>query len=387
MHRIVIALVLATFLTFPAIKFQFFVGGWGIVGYWLLATALLLVLPWCESRFQKLVPSKYDAYLVSGFLVVLLVIFQSAYPYLNQYQGGSDRDEALDIATTELASGRYPYYAKAQVSWLPVDVAEERATPISPLPGELFFAVPFLVVFGSAVYQTFFWLLLFYAFVRKYSREHSLVFWFMLFLTPITWHEVLTGGDYLANALWVTILSLLSLSAIQRHSSSRLKWLYLILFGIGLSSRANVLLVLPAFFAVLTYSEKWLKALGYFLVPVGTCLLVTVPFYLYDPLHFSPLHTYNKLASLDAVMPHLGVITIIASLIFSASLFLWKKRDTRTFMMVAALAMFIPVVVTCLVQAYVQQSLNVGEYSWYALMSLPYALLWLFPQLYQPSKD
>lgn len=357
-----------------------------MVGYWLLTTALLLILPWCESRFKKLVPSKYDTYLVSGFLVVLLVIFHSAYPYLNQYQGGSDRDEALDIATTELASGRYPYYAKAQVSWLPLDEAEERATPISPLPGELFFALPFLVVFGSAVYQTFFWLLLFYVFVRKYSRRHSLVVWFVVFLTPITWHEVLTGGDYLANALWVTMLSLVSLSAIQRHSSGWLKWLYLILLGIGLSSRANVLLVLPAYFAVLTYFEQWWKALGYFLVPIGTCILVTVPFYLYDPLHFSPLHTYNKLASLDAVMPHLGVITIISSLLFSASLFFLRKRDLRAFMMVAAIAMLIPVLMTCLVQAYVQQSFNVGEFSWYALMSLPYAVLWLFPQLYQSQE-
>ena len=259
--------------------------------YWLLLVVLLLLLPWGESRFRKLVPSQYDAYLVSGFVVVLLVIFHSAYPYLNQYQGGSDRDEALDIATTELVSGRYPYYVKAQVSWLPLEEAERRATPISPLPGELFLAAPFLLVFGSAVYQTFFWLLVFYFFVRKHLQRHSLVVWFVVFLTPITWHEVLTGGDYLANALWVTMLSLLSLSAIQRHSSGGLKWFYLILFGIGLSSRANVLLVLPAYFAVLTYFEKWWRALGYFLVPIGTCLLVTVPFYLYDPLHFSPLHT------------------------------------------------------------------------------------------------
>ena len=60
--------------------------------------------------------------------LLLLALFVVVYPRVNTTTPGrgSDRDEALNLAATELLDGRYAYYP-----------ATYLGNPISPLPGAI----------------------------------------------------------------------------------------------------------------------------------------------------------------------------------------------------------------------------------------------------------
>ena len=60
--------------------------------------------------------------------------------------GGSDSDDALNLATRALLHGEYPYRIRTYLG-----------SPATYLPGSLLLAVPF-VLLGNAAYQDLFWL-------------------------------------------------------------------------------------------------------------------------------------------------------------------------------------------------------------------------------------
>jgi hypothetical protein len=66
-----------------------------------------------------------------------------------RFGGGSDSDDALVTGVYELAAGRYPYYVKTYLG-----------NPISPLPGALILAAPFVAV-GCVALAHVFWLFVF----------------------------------------------------------------------------------------------------------------------------------------------------------------------------------------------------------------------------------
>jgi hypothetical protein len=78
--------------------------------------------------------------------------------------------------------------------------------------------------------------------------------------------------------------------------------------GIALSSRANFSLLLPLVYSALIREVGWKRASLFILVPCVTAALLTIPFYLHDPVGFSPLHTSRKLAQYDSILPHAGLL-------------------------------------------------------------------------------
>ena len=150
---------------------------------------------------------------VVGTLLALTLIFFVGYPLLETYAAGragvgSDRDEALAAAVRALMSGASPY-----------DVELSTGNPVSPLPGELLLAAPF-VLSGFSGLQNIAWLGFYYCALRfelESAKAAALALWGTVLLAPGVVHEIVTAGDLLATSLYAAVgLSVLVLVAKRR---------------------------------------------------------------------------------------------------------------------------------------------------------------------------
>jgi hypothetical protein len=283
---------------------QKYLGTAGVVSYIVVASLTLLLFVRYRFVITKLastVTERQVVILTAVTFAVILIAFVVGYPIANSgiVGGGSDCDEALNTATTELLQGHYPYYPRTYLG-----------NPISPLPGALLLAIPF-VLLGNSAYQNLFWLLAYFIAIRfllKDSGAALLLLWVIFALSPIVLYEFVTGSDYIANSLYVLLFVLWTIGSISRpHHSSWRKTLPAILLGISLSSRANFVLLLPLVFFALVQNAGYKSAIQYTALTCITFVAVTIPFYLYDPQGFSPLHTSGKLGQFESILPFAGI--------------------------------------------------------------------------------
>lgn len=320
---------LAVLLCFPSLGLvQKFFGNTGVVCY-LVGSGLTL---WALHH-RALAPAtnheKWLRWMTALGFVALVVGFAWLYPLANSgaWGRGSDNDEALNIATRELLAGRFPYYPRTYLG-----------NPISPLPGSLLLAVPF-VLLGNSAYQSFFWLALLVFVMARLSGSRAWALFPGLLLLPFVPYSIIVGMDYVANAIFVLIFVL---GLLMSSKGSRFHWAWAVLLGVGLASRANFLLILPLVFSALasrTSARTAAKALSLTLL---VFLVVTVPFYWHDPAHFSPWHTANKLGRYNFILPHAdALITVL-----SASLALWfawrGETSLRAFARYCAIVLAVP---------------------------------------------
>jgi hypothetical protein len=314
------ALGLGVALTVPSLGVvQRYAGNWGSVIYLAAATAGLLLLlryrvavtKWAAQRSPRQV-----VWLTALTFAVIVAAFVVVYPLANLHRpdAGSDGDDALNIAVTELIHVRYPYYPPTYLG-----------NPISPLPGAVLLALPF-VLLGSCAYQNLFWLFVFFLAMRSYllgSRSVLLLLWVMLALSPALWYALVTGSDYVANALYVLLFSLWLIRAAARSGDRARAMLIAGLLGVGLSSRANFLLLMPLLFVALGRVADWRTAVRLTVIVGLAFAAVTAPFYLVDPGGFTPLHTTDELGRFDVVIPHAGVLIPLLTAALALLLALW----------------------------------------------------------------
>lgn len=289
----------------------------GIIGvgiYMLGGTALLFMLSANRARtlFASKVAEKQANWLAAMTILFIMAVFAIVYPIANTHVlgSGSDRDDALNMATRQLIHLRYPYYQRTYLR-----------NRISPLPGSLFLAIPF-VLLGNSAYQNFFWLFAFYAAVKLYFRDGHLsllLLWGILFLSPVVFHELVTGGDLLANSLYITLVILVCGRFYDRLTERR-RLVFALFSGIAFSSRANFVLVCPLIFSALAQTVGWKSAMKYMVTMVATFVAITMPFWLYDPHGFSPLHTANKLGQFRTGLPFSDIVIPIVSFVLAVVL-------------------------------------------------------------------
>lgn len=313
----------------------------GVVVYATIASLLLLLF--IQNRiYLAQLSLKFTERQVFLMVILtfttLLMIFALVYPIANSgtYGQGSDGDEALNIATTELLHGRYPYYPRTYLGNL-----------ISPLPGELLLASPF-VLLGNGAYQNFFWLLIFFFTMKSYlndSRSALLLLWVIFALSPAVVHGWVIGSDYISNSLYVLLFMMwMVTSTTQQNISILRKLLPAILLGIGLSSRANFVMLLPLLFSLLNQIVGWKLATKYTAVTIIAFMVITLPFYLYDPEGFSPLHTTRKLAQFQTVLPFAGLVIPLANGILALILaLLFQDSNLKTLLRNCMIVLAFPV--------------------------------------------
>lgn len=260
------------------------------------AAALALGLPLIRvtARFVARWPEQTVLLAAAGLVVLAVVAFAVVFPHADVDTGmtGSDRDEDADIGARRLMNLEYPYYAQTYLG-----------NSLTHMPGSLLLAAPF-VLMGTSALQNLFWLPAFFIGVRIFFGDVrvALLALGVLLATPTVLRELLTGGDLIANNIYVLLLALLVLRAGRRGG-----WPLIIaagFLGIALSSRANFLFVVPLLFSALVQSDGPRRALAAVAAAATAFLAVTLPFYLYDVDGFTPARTSDKLGQYSDVLPH-----------------------------------------------------------------------------------
>jgi len=292
--------------------------------------------------------------------IVLIAAFLIAFPYAQAgTRGGSDADDALDEAGRAFLRGDYPYYGRTYLGNI-----------LSPFPGALLLALPFVIA-GTSGLQGPFWLLLFFFFVRRLlgdARLALLIMWAMVALSPAVLQELMVGTDRMANAIYILIPATMLLG---RPSAS-----WAVLLGIALSSRPNFLFLIPLIFAGLVRRAGIKAAVQLTLLVCAATAAVTLPFYLYDPGGFSPLQNVDvKLDEFQSGIPFISVLIPLCG--FGSAIVLALSSDSsawRDFLRNAAIVQAIPVAIVVALEIWggagpFPTSLN------YGLQSLPFAVL------------
>jgi hypothetical protein len=271
-----------------------------LTAYVAIAAVLLwLALVWIAPRLDRMLTPRISLAVLSFMLVLVFGAYVRIHPRIDTQGfrlaghsfGASDNDDAIDLAITEVLEGRYPYRARTFLN-----------NPITPMPGALLLAFPFYLLGDSAV-QNVFWLAVFFGAVAIFYRSAftaAVLAVLALILSPNVVYHVLLGGDYIANAIYVLTFSALLIESARKQETFWRSAAWAALLGMGLSSRLNFVLILPLVFFGLLKSTSPERTGLLCAIVLGTFGAITLPFYLYDPSGFSPLHTVDKLSVFGA---------------------------------------------------------------------------------------
>ncbi len=353
----------------------------GLILFYSVVVGLMLIFArrYLFSNLGMRYSSNTSIIFILFFVFVLIVLFMLIYPVATSgyFGGGSDRDEALNMAVSSLLKGEYPYYQLTYVQGRPHELGLD-GHKITPLPGELIISLLFFLLFGNAAYQLFFWLLITIFLISKLldsAQQSVFIVVAGYLLLPVMLHESLTGGDLLCNSLWILDgVLMLYLSKSQKALVGASVFL-----GFALSSRINFLLITPLITG-LCFQKVGLKKTVLSGVTLATSfLLITLPFYFYDPTNFSPSHTYNKLGIFDELIPHIGLIVPLASGLFSILfMFKFQGHPLMDWLYAMTVILALPILAATLLQSIVRERLDFIEYAWYGLSWLYFALLAFF---------
>jgi len=318
--------ILALLIGFPATGFvQKYAGLPGVAGYLAGVVAVAQAIGCFAPRFVR--PLNKHFRMVSVAVIVgLLAGFVWLHPFEDNKGPGksSDRDEALELAVTRLANGETPYYP----------AGNPQAGPLSVLPGSIALAAPF-VALGNVGYQNVAWLaVLLFALAWRFKNPALALCLLLvpLVVSPAALYEFISGGDLIANGIFVALGFLFALQAwLSADTPAWRRWLACGLLGIALASRPNFLLLAPLFVACVWRARGLRQGLLAGLLTGLTSVALIVPFYFHDPAGFTPLKAKQKLAVADAMVPWASKamigITLLAGLL--AALWLWRKRDAN----------------------------------------------------------
>jgi hypothetical protein len=323
LKKILCFLALLVCLCLPAAALlQEYLGLIGVAVYFAAAAAVLLIVFRFRHALRDWIGKGYPVF-AGLFALGLLAVFAVVYPLetAGKFSKGSDRDETLNLSVQALFAGRYPYYETTPLG-----------NPISVLPGAVFLAAPFAAL-GNSAYQNFFWMILFLAATGAYLKDRTSAFLAVaaaVVLSPAVQYEYISGGDVLANSIYVLIFLFLAVRAFSRPGSS--VWVRLacgIALGVGLASRSNFFLLLPLLFAVLLKNAGWKAAVFGVLTASGAAGAAILPFYLRDPASFYPFTAANKLVLYDELFPRASTMIILAAAGLSVALSVWLGKSPR----------------------------------------------------------
>ena len=273
--------------------------------------------------------------LIGASLAFLSAVFLVVYPIANAgvIGGGSDRDDALNIAVQALLNGHYPYYIRTYLG-----------NPISPLPGGIILAMPFVVILGNSAYQNLVWIMVYLLILRAYYRHLFLagaVFILSFLAFPMALNELIAGGDLLANSIAVLLLVVMADRYFARMPTS-VQIAFAVFSGIVFSWRANFMMIYPLIATIMWRRADLKSVLLYSSTAFFAFLAVTLPFWVYDLSGFTPLHAYSKLGSFDALVPGVGSLIPVFSFLLACVLSL-HVRSSAALLRSCAIIQLLPV--------------------------------------------
>lgn len=314
---------LALFLAFcSAGLVQKFGGTAGLAAYTAAVAAACLVALRCQPLARRLIGGRFRA-ATAACVLALGVSYVMSHPLEDAKGPGrsSDRDEGLELAVTRMLDGQNPYYPQNPV-----------AGPLSLLPGAILLATPFVCA-GSVGLQNVFWLGAFLVACRRRFADPALAFTLTLLplaISPSCLYEFVSGGDLIANGIYVTLALMAAGQACCRPTVSGLPATASLLFlAMALASRANFILLLPIFGAFV-WSQRGLKrAIVACTATLALLAAIVLPFYTVDPAAFTPLMSRDKLSFADKTLPWAGPTLMALTAIAAAAAAIVVLRRQR----------------------------------------------------------
>ncbi|MBI5511181.1 MAG: hypothetical protein HY903_20670 [Deltaproteobacteria bacterium] len=345
-----------------------YLGHLGTLAFVILGSILILAStsPRVDDLFDRL-GDRRAAWLAAATLFAVIAVFAFVYPYANAglVGGGSDLDDELNLAGEALLTGNSPY-----------GLATYLRCPVDLFPGSLLLATPF-VLLGNSAYQSFFWLAVFFFIVAVElgsTRAALKVSWVVLLCCPSLWHQIVTGGDHYANAIFVLAPIVVLDRVPSDRPVGRTAYGAAALLGIAVASRANFGLVLPLVLSMLLKRQGWRRALPLLVVTGAAAVAVTLPFYLADPYGFTPLQQTRTAGLVDRGLPLAQTVMPIVAASLALALSVSSKLHGQALFARIAVVQLFPVV-----WVVIQHSLVTGQLALantgYAAFALPFAAL------------
>lgn len=303
----------------------------GAKGAIAVAAIVLLAFPlafhWLSGR--PALDDKRAARVTQILVLVMIGLFAALFPLVltHIFGGGSDREDALNVALRALLHGRYPYFEKTFLGTRP-----------SPMPGAFLLALPAYLIWRAAL-QNLFWLPVFVFYSRRIfdSREAQMLFAGVLLLScPGSMQDFVTGGDYLINSFYVLIATDLVARTHERNEPSG--WWRAgacLFFSICISSRPNYVMAVPVLTAFIFQRNGLRRAAEFIGLTALFCAAINLPFFLYSPKYFPLLAQDNKFHGIPAVV-HASITIPMAALAVALSSFAVRMNRARVFGMIAA---------------------------------------------------
>ena len=334
----------------------------------------LAVLRWLQSRGTGQIKWSW----LAAFWVVLVALYLILYPISQRHivGVGSDSEDALRRTAIKLLHHRYLYSVRTYLG-----------NAISPLPGAVFLATPFYLM-GRVSFQNLAWLAAFVFFCGIFFRERSTALAFLLVFvlaSASTLDNFIVGDDYVTNAWYVCILVYVFLKTFEQNAWG---WKHIVsgfLLGLALSSRPTFVVIPPLLLAyLLQHSRRTAEAWRSLALPLLVAAAVTLPFYLYNPRHFSPLHIRGKLDFLPPIAGNVLMVGLPLVAVAVACLGFFVRLTMPRLFLIAGIAMGFITLSPALMQAGMTGFSRVG---WglldYSIPAATFVGLWTFSRYEQ----
>lgn len=321
------------------------------------AVAYALFAALCVSQVRHVpLPSGWRGRLLRlATIAAVLLVFALVYPRVNVHVpgAGSDDDDAYEIGARALLAARTPY---ASTTYL--------GNVLHQFAGSFVLALPFVLA-GAGALQNPFWFIAF-AWSLRGGRDveaHDLRYGWLLLLTPVVLHQLVTGTGHLANAVMVC----LGLRWVVR---TKRPWLASAAWGVTLATRANFVLLLPLAVGWTLRRRGWRAGFACAVAVLVVFGLLVVPFYLHAPGQFGPLEASDRLTRADLWWPYTSGVAMVGMVAVSLG-FASRPLGERGLMLACAAVQLVPILCVTGVEFLVAGWVDLS-FATYVVFALPF---------------
>jgi hypothetical protein len=200
----------------------------------------------------------------------------------------------------------------------------------------------------------------------------------------VTLQQFVVGSDYMVNLWYVSAAVFLFVRTQEIASGRTSRAVAAIFLALALSSRpVYPLTFIPLIIAYLHQRIGLRRGLLATAVPLALAAAITVPFYLYDPAHFSPLHIQSKLDFLSPDRAHDVLLLLpMAALLVACCGFLVRLCLMRLYL-IAGFASGVILLTPAVLSALSQPREPLWPLLGYGNVAAMLIAMWAFSQLEQ----
>jgi hypothetical protein len=306
-------------------------GRLAVVGIFLVVLVVLPAVTALVTRAPRWVLPTLVAVCVALLVAAFVVGVPDRYGFAMGV--GSDRADALDVAVTRLGAGLYPY-----------DGVTYLGNPITPLPGALVLAAPFVGLAGDAAWQNVAWTLVLLPVLNggRRLRPGPTVLWAVAVLAaPEVVREFLIGDDLVTGAVPALAALAWTLTAARARSTGVLVAAAVVL-GVVTCTRPHMALVVVVVAVAAGIVAGWRRGVLVGATAGLVWVALIVPFLLVGAARFSPLHVAAKVTGNRGITVGIVVVALAAAALLVIALRLVRPSSTAAVGWFCAAILFAP---------------------------------------------